>query len=134
MKKAWGFLALALFAVPAIAFAADDSLSLAAWLREVFDLSKSWAQLGTWAAISALLKVLIDATKTDAFGGLFDKLGAGGKLLLISLCSAALVGTTVLSAGGTLASAAIAVVGSAAGAIALTELLKLVKGWLGIKS
>lgn len=117
---------IALVMVPMVAFGADEAQPLGDFLMSLFNLLKDWKTLGTMGVVSAVLLLIVQATKTQFLGGFFDKLGAVGKRLLVLGISAVMVGLPVLMQGGTVVAALAAILGSSAGAVFLNELLKAI--------
>lgn len=120
-------LVLAVLLMPVFAFAdGEATVPIGDFLMQLFNLVKDWKTLGTIGLVSAVLVLVVQATKTQYLGGLFDKLGPVGKRLLVLGISAVLVGLPVFVAGGSFVSGIAAILGSSAGAVFLNELLKAI--------
>lgn len=102
------------------------------WIKGILSLKDTASTMNFVGVASAVLKLLVDLTKWPALGGVFDKLGALGKLLLINGLATLLVLTTALASGANFFDALGATLASSAGAVFLTEMLKLVKKAVGI--
>ena len=132
---------LALFAFP-LALLANDVVPMPApvledglleWILAVLSFGKGVAGGVTgWALIAGALKLLVDATKLPILGGIFDKLGSVGKLMVVNGAAAALVGVSALASGASLMDALAATVASSAGAVFLNEIVKAIKKALGV--
>jgi hypothetical protein len=116
------------FAEPMPPLTGTTEISFVDFIRQLFELANGWKTLTAWACATAVLKVLVDATKTQFLGSLFDKLGPVGKRLLPLVFSALMVGTTAAAAGAALPNALIAIVTSGAGSMLLYELLSAISG------
>ena len=137
MKKLMVFLVL--FLAPLLVMAADvvplpmEDGSLLEWILAVLAFAKGAASGMTgWAIIAGILKLVVDATKTQILGGFFDKLGSVGKLLVVTGASAVLVGVSALASGASFWEALAAVVASSSGAVFLNEIIKAIKKMLGL--
>lgn len=102
------------------------TLAFSDWITEIFSLTKTWGTLGNYGAILAVLKILMDATKTDFLGNLYDKLTVGSQIAVMAGLSAATVGVGILATGGNLAAAAVAVIQSSAGAMIVHWIVGLI--------
>lgn len=106
---------------PAISPTPIPTPSLGAVLLGIFDLVKSWKDLGMYAGISAALKLLIDGIKA---AGIWDKIPSKLQGLAVLLVSTLTVGLAVMASGGTLLSALSSSLGSGAGSMLLFEIWK----------
>ena len=116
--------------IPAV-FASDGTLPLTDWLASIF--SANWKGLSAWGVVGLVIKLLVDATKTELLGGLFKKLPDAAQVLLILGLSTLSVGVGVLATGGSWGQGVSAIVQSSAAAMFINEVLKRVLG-LGQKS
>lgn len=125
-------LPLAVMAADVVPMPTEDG-SLLEWILAVLAFAKGAASgMGGWAIVAGLLKLVVDATKTQLLGGFFDKLGSVGKLLVVTGASALLVGVSALASGASFWEALAAVVASSSGAVFLNEIIKAIKNALGL--
>lgn len=128
MKKfnifAIAFLAVGLFSIAAFAQAASQSWSDI--IAQLLSLVQSWKQVGIYAGIAALLKLVIDGLKV---GGVWAKVSEKWQALAVAGVAALSVGLGSMAMGASVAQAVGAIFASAAGAMFVHELLKDLFGW-----
>lgn len=105
----------------------DDSL----FLSQVFELIKGFGGMSWLLKVSAIMTILVSSMKVSFLKGLWDKLGSF-KALAAPLFTIVLGALGLVGSGGFSLQAFVAYLFAGAGAVALHELLDVVKAIPGV--